>query len=77
MVITALFVLLTFLAGIHGMNFENVPELKFKYGYYSLLGAMSITSICIIVWFKKSDGYNLNQSGVLEYFNFPAQSQFV
>jgi magnesium transporter len=52
-VITALFVPLTFLAGIYGMNFDNIPELKFKYGYYSLLGVMSIISIGLIVWFKK------------------------
>jgi magnesium transporter len=52
-VITALFVPLTFLAGIYGMNFENIPELKFKYGYYSLLGVMSVISIGLIVWFKR------------------------
>jgi magnesium transporter len=52
-VITALFVPLTFLAGIYGMNFDNIPELKFKYGYYSLLGVMSVISIGLIVWFKK------------------------
>jgi magnesium transporter len=52
-VITALFVPLTFLAGIYGMNFENIPELKFQYGYYSLLGVMSIISVGLIVWFKR------------------------
>jgi magnesium transporter len=52
-VITALFVPLTFLAGIYGMNFENIPELKFKYGYFSLLGVMSVISIGLIVWFKR------------------------
>ena len=52
-VITALFVPLTFLAGIYGMNFENIPELKFRYGYFSLLGVMSVISIGLIVLFKK------------------------
>jgi magnesium transporter len=52
-VITALFVPLTFLAGIYGMNFENIPELKFKYGYYTLLGVMSVISVGLIVWFKR------------------------
>ncbi|MFT7008300.1 MAG: magnesium transporter [Colwellia sp.] len=52
-VITALFVPLTFLAGIYGMNFENIPELKFKYGYFSLLGLMSVISVGLIVWFKR------------------------
>ena len=52
-VITALFVPLTFLAGIYGMNFENIPELKFKYGYFILLGLMSVISVGLIVWFKR------------------------
>jgi magnesium transporter len=52
-VITALFVPLTFLAGIYGMNFENIPELKFQYGYYSLLSVMSVISIGLIVLFKR------------------------
>jgi magnesium transporter len=52
-VITALFVPLTFLAGIYGMNFENIPELKFQYGYFSLLGVMAVVSVGLIVLFKK------------------------
>lgn len=52
-VITAIFVPLTFLAGIYGMNFEHIPELKFEYGYYSLLGIMSVISIGLIVLFKR------------------------
>ena len=52
-VITAIFVPLTFLAGIYGMNFENIPELKLEYGYYGLLGVMSVISIGLIVLFKR------------------------
>ncbi|MBA6364443.1 magnesium transporter CorA family protein, partial [Colwellia sp. BRX8-8] len=52
-VITALFVPLTFLAGIYGMNFEYIPELKFEHGYFTLLGVMSVISVGLIVWFKK------------------------
>lgn len=39
-VITAIFVPLTFIAGIYGMNFENMPELKMEYGYFYLWGVM-------------------------------------
>lgn len=39
-VITAIFVPLTFIAGIYGMNFEYMPELNFQYGYFFVLGAM-------------------------------------
>ncbi len=52
-VITALFVPLTFLAGIYGMNFEHIPELKFKHGYFMLLGVMSVISVALIALFKR------------------------
>lgn len=39
-VITAIFVPLTFIAGIYGMNFENIPELRMQYGYFYAWGIM-------------------------------------
>lgn len=39
-VITAIFVPLTFIAGIYGMNFENMPELQMQYGYFYVWGIM-------------------------------------
>src|SRR5690606_8059414 len=41
-VITAIFVPLTFIAGIYGMNFDNMPELHSPYGYFYTLGAMLV-----------------------------------
>lgn len=41
-VITAIFVPLTFIAGIYGMNFENMPELRAPHGYFYTLGAMLV-----------------------------------
>lgn len=41
-VITAIFVPLTFIAGIYGMNFDNMPELHATYGYFYTLGAMLV-----------------------------------
>jgi magnesium transporter len=41
-VITAIFVPLTFIAGIYGMNFENMPELRTEYGYFYAWGAMFV-----------------------------------
>lgn len=52
-IITTIFVPLTFLAGIYGMNFEHIPELKYKYGYFILLGIMVLTSITLILLFKR------------------------
>ena len=52
-VITALFVPLTFLAGIYGMNFEYIPELKADNGYFILLGVMAVVSVVLLIVFKK------------------------
>lgn len=53
-VITAIFVPLTFIAGIYGMNFDNMPELHAPYGYFYTLGGMLIIAAGFgIVAFKK------------------------
>jgi len=52
-VLTAIFVPLTFLAGIYGMNFENMPELGTENGYFVLLGAMALIAIVLLVVFKR------------------------
>ncbi len=39
-VITAIFVPLTFVAGVYGMNFDNMPELHWEYGYFYIMGGM-------------------------------------
>jgi magnesium transporter len=52
-ILSVIFIPLTFLAGIYGMNFENMPELKFKYGYFILLGIMFLVSIISIWYFKR------------------------
>jgi magnesium transporter len=53
-VITAIFVPLTFIAGIYGMNFDNMPELHMQYGYFYTLGGMLMIATGFgIVAFKK------------------------
>ncbi len=53
-VITAIFVPLTFIAGIYGMNFVNMPELQAPNGYFYALGSMLIIAAgCGIVAYKK------------------------
>ena len=42
----------TLIAGIYGMNFENMPELKWPYGYFGALGAMGIIAIFLVIYFK-------------------------
>lgn len=52
-IITVIFVPLSFIAGIYGMNFENMPELKSKSGYFILLGTMSTIAITLLLAFKR------------------------
>jgi magnesium transporter len=51
-VITAVFVPLSFIVGLYGMNFEYIPELKFKYGYFFVVGFMLTLSVSLISIFK-------------------------
>ena len=43
----------TLIAGIYGMNFKNMPEYEFEYGYPIALGAMFIFDVLLYFWFKK------------------------
>jgi magnesium transporter len=58
-VVSAIFIPLTFIVGVYGMNFENMPELKYKNGYYTVVAAMfgiAITLVLVFVkrgWLKK------------------------
>jgi magnesium transporter len=52
-VFSAFFLPLTFIAGVYGMNFDKMPELRWEYGYFLTLLLMLIISIGIYVWFKK------------------------
>lgn len=56
-VITAIFVPLTFIAGIYGMNFEYMPELGFQYGYFFVLGAMAGIGGSLIWLFKRKNWF--------------------
>lgn len=52
-IFSVVFIPLTFMAGIYGMNFENMPELKFKYGYFILMGLMVGVTLFSIWYFKR------------------------
>jgi magnesium transporter len=52
-IITAIFVPLGFLAGIYGMNFENMPELHSRSGYFILLGVMAGIAAILLFIFRK------------------------
>ena len=52
-VIATLFIPLTFIASIYGMNFETMPELHWRYGYAWALGLMALTAAGLIAFFKR------------------------
>lgn len=50
-IVATIFIPLTFLAGIYGMNFENMPELKSRWGYALVWLAMIATTVSMLVFF--------------------------
>lgn len=53
-IVTVIFVPLTLLVGIYGMNFENMPELKSQHGYYILLSVMSGIAVLLLYLFRRT-----------------------
>jgi magnesium transporter len=51
--IATIFIPLTFIAGIYGMNFANMPELEWRYGYFGILIVMALIGISLVVYFKR------------------------
>lgn len=54
-VITTIFVPLTFIASIYGMNFDNIPELHWQYGYYWVLSIMALVTLGMLFYFRRKD----------------------
>jgi len=52
-IIATIFMPLTFLAGIYGMNFKFMPELNWHGGYFAVLGIMLLIAVLMICYFKK------------------------
>lgn len=56
-VFSVIFMPLTFIVGVYGMNFDNMPELHTHNGYYIVLGVMLVTIILMVIYFKKKDWF--------------------
>lgn len=50
---SAIMLPLTFIAGVYGMNFENMPELQSRYGYFAVLAVMIVVAIGMVTWFRR------------------------
>jgi magnesium transporter len=52
-VVSSIFIPLTFIVGVYGMNFKNMPELNYPYGYYTVMSAMFILGLGLLLYFIK------------------------
>jgi magnesium transporter len=52
-VISTIFMPLTFIVGVYGMNFDYMPELRWPMGYFGVLGIMVLIVISMLVYFRK------------------------
>lgn len=52
-IMASIFIPLTFIAGIYGMNFDNMPELHWEYGYLMVWGLMILIFLLMLIYFKR------------------------
>lgn len=52
-IVATIFIPLTFIAGIYGMNFTNMPELQWKYGYLGIWGIIVLVFSGMVIYFKR------------------------
>jgi len=51
-IVATIFIPLTFIVGIYGMNFPNIPELSWKYGYFFVLSIIVLVSLGMVLYFR-------------------------
>lgn len=52
-IMSSIFIPLTFIVGIYGMNFDFMPELKMKYGYLAVMIVMALLSVILLFYFRR------------------------
>jgi magnesium transporter len=57
-VITTIFMPLTFIAGVYGMNFTYMPELNWSWGYFIVMGVMLSLGFGMYLWFKRKGWFD-------------------
>ncbi|UOR13025.1 magnesium/cobalt transporter CorA [Halobacillus amylolyticus] len=57
-VISVIFMPLTFIVGVYGMNFVYMPELNAKYGYFVVWAVMITMAVGMFIWFKKKGWFD-------------------
>ncbi len=52
-IVSAIFIPLTFIVGVYGMNFKYMPELEYQNGYYTIIGIMVLIVLAMLYYFKR------------------------
>lgn len=52
-IVATIFIPLTFVAGLYGMNFRHMPELEWRYGYALVWGVMAVIAAIMLIYFKR------------------------
>jgi magnesium transporter len=52
-IISTIFIPLTFIVGLYGMNFANMPEIHWQYGYFTVLACMVLLTLIMLACFKR------------------------
>ncbi|NPV91024.1 MAG: magnesium/cobalt transporter CorA [Firmicutes bacterium] len=60
-IITSIFIPLTFIVGVYGMNFDYMPELRWRYGYFLVLGIMAFIGLAMLLWFIRKGWFELKK----------------
>lgn len=59
--VATIFMPLTLIAGIYGMNFDYMPELRWSWGYFLILGIMGTVAVVILIWFWARKWINIGR----------------
>ena len=51
--IGTIFIPLTFIAGVYGMNFKHMPELEWPWAYFALWGLMIVVAAAMLIFFRR------------------------
>ena len=69
-IVSSIFIPLTFIVGVYGMNFKHMPELEYQYGYYTVIGVMLLIGLSLLVYFSRKGWLKKYLSKLLNNYYF-------
>jgi magnesium transporter len=76
-IVAAIFLPLTLVTGIYGMNFEKMPELGWSAGYFAVLVGMAIYTVAVLYWFWARRWIDLGRRRVTRALSFAVEPRLV